>query len=253
MSPGPVGDTSGQLFQFQLAHGAEWVTYQGELVVDDPTARSRLIAALDDYTSLFRKGCTPPDAVTWNDAGNNQAFLARRVVMTPNETLSVPNALKAARPEDYYRKAVTTDWPIMGLDRRPLVLLGDVQHAAVFEDGGHVELALQFVRFLVAEGGLARYLDEANERVLPPMRSLLERPYWLDPGDPHRTRSAMQLLGRRHATSPWYTRRGNILGYRRVGQENIWNHAVHRVAAESWTPEQAVDEAIARIKRILGE
>jgi hypothetical protein len=38
-----------------------------------------------------------------------------------------------------------------------------------------------------------------------------------------------------------------------VGQERIWAKAVHRVVADGISPEQAVDEAIARIKQILGE
>jgi len=32
-----------------------------------------------------------------------------------------------------------------------------------------------------------------------------------------------------------------------------WGNAVHRVAADCITPEQAVDETIARIKEILSE
>ena len=66
--------------------------------------------------------------------------------------------------------------------------------AAVFKDGGHVATAKEFVRFLVGEGWLAHYLDFAGERMLPPMPALLDSPFWLDPRDPHRMRSAMQLL-----------------------------------------------------------
>ena len=39
----------------------------------------------------------------------------------------------------------------------------------------------------------------------------------------------------------------------RSGGENVWGKAVHRVATDGITPEQAVDEAIARIKQILSE
>jgi multiple sugar transport system substrate-binding protein len=39
----------------------------------------------------------------------------------------------------------------------------------------------------------------------------------------------------------------------RVWQEWTWASAIHRVAAEGISPEQAVDEAIARIKEILSE
>ena len=41
--------------------------------------------------------------------------------------------------------------------------------------------------------------------------------------------------------------------YDLVWQEFVWETAVHRVAAEGISPEQAVDEAIARINQILSE
>jgi hypothetical protein len=41
--------------------------------------------------------------------------------------------------------------------------------------------------------------------------------------------------------------------YGRIWEERVWAKAVHRVAAEGISPEQAVDEAIGRIKQILSE
>jgi multiple sugar transport system substrate-binding protein len=38
-----------------------------------------------------------------------------------------------------------------------------------------------------------------------------------------------------------------------VERELVWPKAIHRVAAEGISPEQAVDEAIVRIKQILSE
>ena len=65
-----------------------------------------------------------------------------------------------------------------------------------FKAGGHVPLAKEFVRFLVADGWLAHYLDFSAERFLPPMPKLLDAPFWLDPSDPHRMAAAMQFLTR---------------------------------------------------------
>ena len=111
--------------------------------------------------------------------------------------------------------------------------------------------AKEFVRFLVAEGWLAHYLDFAGERFLPPMPKLLEQPFWLDPSDPHRMAAVMQIASRpTHTTTPWSRATG---GYDLVWQERVWAKAIHRVAAEGISPEQAVDEAIARIKQILSE
>jgi hypothetical protein len=41
--------------------------------------------------------------------------------------------------------------------------------------------------------------------------------------------------------------------YERVWGERVWGKAIHRVVTEGISPEQAVDEAIARIKQILSE
>ena len=110
--------------------------------------------------------------------------------------------------------------------------------------------AKELVRFLVGEGWLAHYLNFAGERMLPTMPALLQAPFWLDPGDPHRMRSAMQLLTQPRALD-WYT--PFDLRHRNVDDEGVWPKAVHRVVTEGISPEQAVDEAIARIKQILSE
>jgi hypothetical protein len=64
-------------------------------------------------------------------------------------------------------------------------------------------------------------------------------------------RSAMQSMTRPHLMN--MDVRDNEWRSSRIWDENVWPRAVHRVAAEGISPEQAVDEAIARIKEILSE
>ena len=118
-----------------------------------------------------------------------------------------------------------------------------------FKDGRHIATSKEFVRFLVGEGWLAHYLDFAGERMLPSIPKLLDAPFWLDPTDPHRMAAVMQVASR-PMQYDYETVSGNWR-YSRVWQENVWGKAIHRVAAEGISPEQAVDEAIARIKQIL--
>jgi multiple sugar transport system substrate-binding protein len=241
-------DTSNGFWQFVDAYEAWYVTDDGRLVVDDPEVRRRLIQAVGGYAGLYLKGCVPPDAINWDGFGNNEAFLTQRVVMTPNVTLSIPNTLKATRPQEY-ENAVTIDWPD-GAYGQPLLIETSVHRAVVFKDGGNVDNAKEFVRFLVGEGWLAHYLNFAGDRMLPTMPKLLEAPFWLDPSDQHRMASAMQLLTRPRSldTGPAFD-----LRHRQVDDEAVWPKTVHRVAAEGISPEQAVDEAIARMKQILSE
>jgi multiple sugar transport system substrate-binding protein len=245
-----VFDTQFEFFQFVAANKADYVTSDGQLVIDNPEIRQELIEVVDGYTAIYRKGCTPPDALGWTDRGNNQAFLAQSVVMTPNETLSIPNALKPDRIDDYYENSATLEWPL-GADGEPFPITGVIHFAVVLKGGANVATAKEFVRFLVAEGWLAHYLDFSSERLLPPMQKLLDAPFWLDPSDPHRMASVMQVSSRPLARD--YAAVSGNWRHDLVEQENVWSKAIHRVAADGISPEQAVDDAIARIKQILRE
>src|SRR3954449_7963154 len=174
-----AADTEDQFFQFVQAADANYVSRDGKLLIDDPEVRRRLVTALSSYTEVWRKGCTPPDALTWKDPGNNKAFLAQRVVVTPNITSSITTAIKAERPSDYYENTATIEWPLgPGGNRFPIV--GDVFGAVVFAAAGHVAAAEDFARFLVEEGWLAHSLAFADDRSLPPMKELLDQPFWLN-------------------------------------------------------------------------
>ena len=54
-------DTVNGLNQFMDAYEADYVTRDGRLVIDDPAVRRRLIKAIDSYTAVYRKDCTPPE------------------------------------------------------------------------------------------------------------------------------------------------------------------------------------------------
>jgi multiple sugar transport system substrate-binding protein len=50
-----------------------------------------------------------------------------------------------------------------------------------------------------------------------------------------------------------YTATSGDLRHDQIYNERVWAKAVHRVVTENISPEQAVDDAIARIKQILSE
>jgi multiple sugar transport system substrate-binding protein len=133
-----------------------------------------------------------------------------------------------------------------------LVIDGGLTLAVVFKAGRNPALAGGFARFLAEEGWLAHWLTFAGDRWLPPMRELVEQPFWLDTSDPHRMRAAVQMLSRTHQYNSLGVR-DNEVRSSRIAEEEVWGTTVHRVVADGITPEQAVDEAIARIKQILSE
>jgi multiple sugar transport system substrate-binding protein len=156
----------------------------------------------------------------------------------------------ASVPEDYYKNTATIDWPL-GPRGDPYAIYGDIFPAAVFKGGGNVATAKKFVRFLVAEGWLAHYLDFSGERLLPTLSKLLDNPFWLDPSDPHHMAAVMQVSSRPLLHN--YAAASGNWRHELVEQKFVWPNAIRRVAADGISPEQAVDEAIARIKQILSE
>ena len=244
-------DTADEFFQFVAAYEADYVTRDGSVVIDNPEIRQKLIDAIESYTALYRKGCIPPGALNWTNIDNNEQFHARSIVMTPNTTLSVPNAMRRDHPDDYYENTATIEWPL-GPSGEPFPIVGLVLSGTVFKGANNVDAAKQFVHFLVREGWLAHYLNFSAERMLPPMTALLDQPFWLDPSDPHRMAAVIQVASRpimydyAVVSGDW---RHDRIRY----QEPVWANAVHRIVTEGITPEQAVDEAIARISQVLSE
>jgi multiple sugar transport system substrate-binding protein len=170
--------------------------------------------------------------------------------MTPNYSLSTINALKSDRPDDYYENTATIEWPL-GPSGEPFPIPAWVNQGVVFKNSHNVATAKEFVRFLVAEGWLMHYLNLSGERMLPSIPALLDQPFWLDPSDRHHMAAVMQAESRPLGHD--YTAASGDLGHDQIYNERVWSKAVHRVAAEGVSPEQAVDEAIARIKEILAE
>jgi hypothetical protein len=62
---------------------------------------------------------------------------------------------------------------------------------------------------------------------------------------------AMQFLTRPHLQN--YAVASGDWGHVLVEREAVWPKAIRRVAADGISPEQAVDDALARIKEILSE
>jgi hypothetical protein len=65
-------------------------------------------------------------------------------------------------------------------------------------------------------------------------------------------RSAIQTMTQPQSINTWGVGRDQQRRFD-VAEPQIMGTAVHRVAAEGWSAEQAADEAIARFKEILKE
>lgn len=242
-----TGDDPNNLFnQFLVAYGGgRIVTPDGQLNIKDPQVRKAVIATLTRLTTPFKQGYVPPSALNWGDPDNNNAFHAKEVIMSPNDTISISVAVMGNKKE-YYDDLVTAPFPLSNEGKQVPALLG-VELAFIAKNAKNPELAKDFLRYLITPAHLGEYLKQARGRWLPVMPSIVHNdPYWLDPKDPHRPPAVRQgVLG---PTQTWFYVYNPA--YAQVDAEHVFGVAEGDVI-NGMAPEQAVDKAFKRIEQIF--
>ena len=81
------------------------VTPDGKLHTDDPKVREAAIKSVEFMTNLYKEGVVPPEALSWNDADDNNGFHEKLFVMDFDGTLSTELAMIKDKQAFYPRHA----------------------------------------------------------------------------------------------------------------------------------------------------
>ncbi len=240
------GDDPNNTFnQFLIAQGGgAIVTPQGKLNTKDPQVREAFIKTITQVTSAFKDGYVPPSALNWGDPDNNNAFHAKEIVMTPNDTISISQAV--IDNKQWYNDIVTANFPLDNQSKRVSALLG-VQTAFIPKGAANVDVAKEFLRYLIVPAHINNYLKQALGRWLPVMPSLVHNDkWWTD--DPHRKAAVDEgVLG---PTSVWFYVYNPA--YAQVNAEHLASIAYSDVI-NGMTPDKATDKAFARMETIFAQ
>ena len=240
------GDTY-QMFEHILeAYNVKIVDSKGNLTVDNPQVRQGIIDSLDWYSNFYRQGYVPQDAVDWANPDNNRKFLNREILMTSNATLSIPAALRQDK-NAYRHKLGIVELPNKP-NGEPMRHIFLVEQAVIFADSPNQKLARDFLSYLIQPEVINNFLKESG-RHSPAHRSAYEDSYWTDPKDPHT--SAVTKTLTKSKIRPIYPHQ--TPAYSLILKENVWGQALENILLKNYTPEQAGDEAIMKIKTIFQE
>lgn len=256
----PMGVESSDSFWSFLswldAYGVKLVDDSGKLLVDDPKVKAGLIKALRDYTALYVKGCTPPSSTTWKDPDNDVAFDDRSVVLTHDRAMSIVaewldvanDAALTAQQRAVGRKAYDQLIASAGFpakpDGSPMVYRTSVKVGVIFLESKNKKRAREFVKFVLEEENLRPYIESALGRWFPVTKASQESPFWK--ADKHREAVYDRVKA---GTVPFeFTKNYK---FTTLNNENVWAKAMNRVAIDKVAVEQAVDELIASIKKIV--
>jgi multiple sugar transport system substrate-binding protein len=255
----PMGvDSTDSFFSFLTfadAHNVKMVSDSGKLLVDDPAVRSGLIAAMNDYTSLYTRGCTPPSSTSWKDPDNNVAFHNKTTLMTHNATISIAakwlddanNAAltpeqRATAKNNYEKNIMTAGFPSKP-DGSKMVYRSAVKTGVVFKDAKNKARAKEFVSFLLQEENLTPYVEGSLGRWFPVTKTAQTSSFWN--ADPHR-----RSVRDQYAAGTVNFEFTKNYKFTVLNNENVWAKAMNRVVSEKWATDKAVDEMIERIKTV---
>jgi multiple sugar transport system substrate-binding protein len=242
-------DGNGLMAHFMIANGgADIVTEDGKLHTEDLQVREAAIRSVTWLTNAYKEGVVPPEALSWNDADDNNAFHEKLIVMDFDGSLSTELAMIKDR------KAYLEDMKTVGL---PLANNGKPMPAQVGAGGlfipkgaKNLEIAKEFSRFFLQPEVLNANLKGGLGRVVPSIPQIArDDPWWTDPSDPHRPPFVQEsVLG---PTVPAYT--GFNPAWGQVNAEQLWGQAHADVIKNGMTPTVAVDKAFRRMQAIFAK
>ncbi len=236
-------DTYNNFEQFLEAYNVEILSEDGDLQLDQPAVRKGLGAALQDYARFYQGGFVPPDAIDWDNTGNNVSLLSRKSLMTVNHTLSAPGSQRKDE-EVYFNQLSTVPWPSKP-DGQPMRHTIELKQVVVFSQSPQQDAAKDFLAYLAQPDNLQAYTQGAKARYLPVMPQLLEDKFWKDQKDAHVQVALQQLQNSRPSFQVFNP------AYGEVAAQNIWGGIMRGIAMEELSIEDATERAVQEISAIF--
>jgi multiple sugar transport system substrate-binding protein len=243
-----VGPNDGNgLFQaFVIANGGYMVTPDGRLHTDDPKVREAAIKSVAYLTDAYKQGYVPPEALSWNDADDNNAFHEKVFVVDFDGTISTELAM-IKDTQAYMYDTVTMGLP-NGNDGQPMAAQVGAGGGFIPKGAKNVEVAKDLMKYWMQPKVMNDNLKKGLGRWVPAIpQTVKDDPWWLDPADPHRAPYVREaVLG---PTTSNYE--GFNPAWGQVAAEQLWGQAHADVIKNGMTPEQAIDKAFKRAEAIF--
>jgi multiple sugar transport system substrate-binding protein len=242
-------DGNGLMAHFMFANGgAGIVTEDGKLHTADPKVREAAIRSVTWLTNSYKDGYVPPEALSWNDADDNNAFHEKLIVMDFDGSLSTELAMIKDR-KAYLEQMVTVGLPLAN-DGKPMPAQVGTGGLFVPKGARNVEVAKDLARFFLQPAVLNANLKGGLGRAVPSIPQIVkDDPWWTDPSDPHRPPFVQEsVLG---PTVPQYN--GFNPAWGQVNAEQLWGGAHADVIKNGMTPTAAVDKAFRRMEAIFAK
>ena len=180
-------DGNGLFAYFMVANGGQGIlTRDGKLHTDDPKVREAAIRSVEFMTNCYKEGYVPPEALTWNDADDNNAYHEKLFVMDLDGTLSTELAM-IKNKKAYYEEAVVRGLPNRNDGSTMPCFLG-AGGGFIPKGAKNVAVSKDFMKFFMQPQVMNENLKNGLGRWVPVIPQIVkDDPWWLDDStDPHR-------------------------------------------------------------------
>jgi multiple sugar transport system substrate-binding protein len=248
-----VGPNDGNnLFShFMIANGGkDIVTPDGKLHTGDAQVREAAIKSVEFMTKLYTDGFVPPEALSWNDADDNNAYHEKLFVMDFDGTLS-PELAWISHEKEYYQEMRVRGLPLMNDGKTQMPCQVGAGGGYIPKGANNVEVAKDFMRFFIQPEVMNENLKSGLGRWVPSVPEIVKNdPFWLDDSkDPHRKPYVTE--GVLQPTMAAYYGFNPAWGL--VSAEQIWGHCHADVIKNGMKPAEAVDKAFRRADEIFAK
>jgi len=234
---------------FLIANGGEGIiTSDGKLHTDDPAVREAAIKSVEFMTNLYKEGVVPAEALSWNDADDNNGYHEKMFIMDFDGTLSTELAMINDK-QAFYHDMVTLA-PVSKNDGSPMKTQVNAGGGFIPKGAKNAEVAKDFMKFFMQPKVMNENLKGGLGRWVPVMPHLVkEDPWWLNSGmpclKPYVTEAVL------NPTLPVFE--GYSPAWGQANAEQLWGRAHADVIKNGMKPADAIDKAFKRCNEIFAK
>jgi multiple sugar transport system substrate-binding protein len=244
-----VGPNDGNnLFgHFLIANGGEEiVTPDGKLRTNDPKVREAAIKSVEFMTGLYKQGVVPPEALSWNDADDNNGYHEKLFVMDFDGTLSTELAMISDKQAFYHD--MQTLAPESKNDGTPMKTQINAGGGYIPKGAKNVEVAKDFMKYFMQPQVMNENLKGGLGRWVPAIPQVVkDDPWWLNSGEPCLKPYVTQAV--LNPTLTYWESFNPAWG--QVNAEQLWGQAHADVIKNGMKAADAIDKAFKRANEIF--
>ena len=204
-------DGNGLFAHFLIANGGEdIVTRDGKLHTDDPQVREAAIRSVTYMTTAYKEGYVPPEALSWNDADDNNAYHEKLFVMDFDGTLSTELAM-IKNKKAYYEEMVVMGLPNTN-DGKPMRPRSGAGGGFIPKGAKNIAVAKDFMKFFMQPEVMNENLKNGLGRWVPVIPADCERRSVVDGHQERPAPGRLMCMKRCWADLPGFRRIQSSLG-----------------------------------------